>query len=128
LKYLTVSAKPVWLLQRFAGCACIVATTALPVAAQQTNMNTTKPLSWPTISREARPWTRWWWMGSAVDEAEITRHLQLFREAGIGGVEISPLYGVQGEEKQNIPFLSPRWMDMLGHTCVKPNGWTWALI
>ena len=55
-------------------------------------------------------------MGSAVDEAEITRHLQLFYEAGIGGVEISPIYGVTGEQARFIPFLSPRWIDMLRHT------------
>ena len=39
---------------------------------------------WPAITSACRPWTRWWWMGSAVGEAEITRQLQLFQEAGIG--------------------------------------------
>jgi len=28
---------------------------------------------WPTMTLESRPWTRWWWFGSAVNEAEITR-------------------------------------------------------
>ena len=23
---------------------------------------------WPQITKETKPWTRWWWMGSAVDE------------------------------------------------------------
>jgi glycosyl hydrolase family 106( putative alpha-L-rhamnosidase) len=55
-------------------------------------------------------------MGSAVDEAEITRQLQLFQAAGIGGVEISPIDGVTGEQARFIPFLSPRWIDMLRHT------------
>jgi hypothetical protein len=55
-------------------------------------------------------------MGSAVDEAEITRQLQLFRAAGIGGVEISPIYGVTGQEARSIPFLSSRWIHMLRHT------------
>ena len=55
-------------------------------------------------------------MGSAVDEAEITRQLQLFQAAGIGGVEISPIYGVTGEQTRFIPFLSPGWIDMLRHT------------
>ncbi len=73
-------------------------------------------MRWPTISSQSRPWTRWWWMGSAVNEAEITRHLQLFHEAGIGGVEISPVYGVRGEEERFIPFLDPQWMQMLRHT------------
>jgi len=71
---------------------------------------------WPPITSACRPWTRWWWMGSAVDEAEITRQLQLFQAAGIGGVEISPIYGVTGEEARFIPFLSPRWVHTLRHT------------
>ncbi len=71
---------------------------------------------WPMMTRESRPWTRWWWMGSAVNEAEITRQLQLFHQAGIGGVEISPVYGVMGEEEHFIPFLNPQWMQMLRHT------------
>ncbi len=73
-------------------------------------------MSWPTVTSECRPWTRWWWLGSAVNEAEITRHVQLFRDAGIGGVEISPVYGVTGKEEHFIPFLNPRWVQMLRHT------------
>ncbi len=76
---------------------------------------TSQDLPWPTITRTCRPWTRWWWMGSAVDAAEITCHLQLLQAAGFGGVEISPIYGVTGEEARTIPFLSPRWIDMLRH-------------
>lgn len=71
---------------------------------------------WPATTQECRPWTRWWWMGNAVNEAEITRHLQLFQAAGFGGVEISPIYGVAGEEARAIPLLSPTWVRMLGYT------------
>lgn len=70
----------------------------------------------PPITNESRPWTRWWWMGNAVNKAEITRHLQLFQNAGIGGVEVSPIYGVTGEEDRYIPFLSPQWISMLRYT------------
>ena len=35
--------------------------------------------------------------------------------AGFGGVEITPIYGVQGNEVNDIPFLSARWMRMLGY-------------
>ncbi len=73
-------------------------------------------LAWPAPVPENRPWTRWWWLGSAVDEASLTRELELFRAAGIGGVEICPIYGVQGWEARNVPFLSPRWMELFGHT------------
>ena len=65
---------------------------------------------------QTRPWTRWWWLGSAVDEANLTRQLELFRAAGIGGVEICPIYGIQGGEDRQIPFLSQRFMQVLGHT------------
>lgn len=37
------------------------------------------PLAWPETTRDAKPWTAWWWMGSAVDKATITRELTEFR-------------------------------------------------
>ena len=63
-----------------------------------------------------RPWTRWWWLGSAVDEANLTRLLEVYQQAGLGGVEITPIYGVQGQEARDIPYLSDRWLAMLRHT------------
>lgn len=71
---------------------------------------------WPALTRQSRPWTRWWWLGSAANEAEISRQLTLFHEAGLGGVEISPIYGVPGEEERGVSFLSPRWMELWAHT------------
>ena len=72
---------------------------------------------WPEITKENRPWTRWWWLGSAVtSEAEITRHLQAFHDAGIGGVEISPIYAVPGYENRSVPYLGESWIQMLRHT------------
>ncbi|BCU75934.1 glycosyl hydrolase [Luteolibacter sp. LG18] len=73
-------------------------------------------VAWPPQTREARPWTRWWWLGSAVDKENLTRQLTLYRDAGIGGVEICPLYGAKGYESRYLPFLSPGWMEMFGHT------------
>ena len=55
-------------------------------------------------------------MGSAVDKQNLTALLQQYHDAGIGGVEICPIYGVLGEENKYIPFLSPKWMDMLAWT------------
>lgn len=75
-----------------------------------------EPLEWPVLTRESRPWTRWWWLGSAVDETELTRHLEMFRAAGLGGVEVSPIYGVRGSEARDVPYLSPRWVELLAHT------------
>jgi hypothetical protein len=64
----------------------------------------------------AKPWTYWWWMGSTVTEKDITWQLENFAKAGLGGVHIIPIYGVKGFEKQAISYLSPRWMEVLGHT------------
>ena len=30
-------------------------------------------IAWPEMSVEAKPGARWWWMGSAVDKANLTR-------------------------------------------------------
>ena len=67
----------------------------------------------PTPTQQARPGIRWWWMGSAVDKENLNWNLHQYAKAGIGAVEITPLYGVQGNDKNDIPYLSPKWMDML---------------
>ena len=71
---------------------------------------------WPAVIHETKPWTRWWWHGSAVDRAGITAELEALKAAGIGGVEITPIYGVRGEETRSITFLSAEWVQMLAHT------------
>ena len=71
---------------------------------------------WPVPVAESRPWTRWWWLGSAVDEDGLTRQLDELRRAGFGGVEICPIYGAKGWEDRYVPFLSPRFVALLGHT------------
>ena len=70
---------------------------------------------WPAVTRDAKPWTRWWWQGSAVDAGTLTTELQALADAGIGGVEVTPIYGVRGEERRFIPYLSEAWMKMLEH-------------
>ncbi|MBR0049499.1 MAG: glycosyl hydrolase family 2 [Prevotella sp.] len=72
--------------------------------------------SWPTPATEAKPGVRWWWLGSAVDKKNLQWTMREYAKHGIGAVEITPLYGVQGNEKNNIPYLSDKWMDMLRFT------------
>ena len=72
--------------------------------------------SWPTPTTEAKAGTRWWWLGSAVDEANLQWNLQEYAKHGIGAVEITPIYGVQGNEENNIPYLSDKWLSMLRYT------------
>ena len=77
--------------------------------------------SWPTISAEMKPGTRWWWMGSAVDKANLQYNLEEYARAGIGSVEITPIYGVQKNAANEIPFLSEKWMNMLSFTQATNN-------
>ena len=72
--------------------------------------------SWPTPTTESKPGTRWWWLGSAVDKENLQWNLQQYASHGIGAVEITPLYGVQGNDANNIPYLSDKWMEMLRYT------------
>lgn len=70
---------------------------------------------WPEATRECRPHAYWWWLGSAVDKANLTREMERYKEAGMGGVHIIPIYGAKGYEDKYIPYLSKTWMEMLNH-------------
>ena len=76
-------------------------------------LSTVNAQSWPAPLPEAKPGTRWWWLGSAVDKENLEWNLAEYARVGIGAVEITPLYGVQGNDANNIPFLSPQWMQAL---------------
>ncbi|PPK88422.1 alpha-L-rhamnosidase-like protein [Neolewinella xylanilytica] len=71
--------------------------------------------------RTARPWTYWWWMGSAVNKQDITRQLEQFAASGLGGVHIIPIYGAKGYEDQFLDFLSEPWMEMAAYTITEAD-------
>ncbi|MCW1921200.1 glycosyl hydrolase [Luteolibacter arcticus] len=71
--------------------------------------------AWPPVTNEAKPWTRWWWLGSGVDAKNLTRELEAFSKAGLGGVEICPIYGAKGYEDRDLPFLSDKWTGAYAH-------------
>ena len=73
-------------------------------------------LAWPPITSQTRPWAWWWWHGSAVDQTNIAQELQRFHDAGLGGVQITSIYGVKGAEARDIPYLTPAWLAMMGYT------------
>lgn len=62
-----------------------------------------------------KPGARWWWLGSALNKADVTWNMEQYASHGIGALEITPLYGVQGNAANNIDYLSPKWMDMYKH-------------
>ena len=105
---------------------CALGACVVGYAAAEASMPASKPASKPTetakqvawypIETIHRPYVRWWWLGSAVDRESLTYNLEAFAQKGFGGVEITPIYGVQGGEANEIDYLSPQWMEMLRHT------------
>ena len=90
--------------------------TALLAANLSVFPQSVKNTDWPQVTIESKPWTRWWWMGSAVNEKGLTYNLEAMSKAGLGGVEITPIYGVKGQESNYIDYLTPKWMKMLAFT------------
>ena len=90
--------------------ALLFALNALPLHAAD------DPLAWPPITAQTKPWAFNWWMGSAVDKTNLTKELERYAAAGLGGVHIIPIYGAKGFEDKYISYLSPQWMEMMGWT------------
>jgi hypothetical protein len=66
---------------------------------------------------DARPMMRWWWFGPATVKPELQKELETMRGAGIGGVEIQPVYPLMLDEPgkgiRNYSYLSPDFLDDL---------------
>ena len=93
----------------------LLSTSSQPSATSNNPSTINNKLS--TINPSA-PGIRWWWLGSAVTEEGIRWNLEQFASKGIRSVEITPIYGVQGNDANNIDFLSPKWMKMLD-VCIR---------
>jgi hypothetical protein len=67
---------------------------------------------------DARPIMRWWWFGPAVIRPELKLELETMQKAGIGGVEIQPVYPLmlddQAKDIENLPYLSPEFLQDVG--------------
>ena len=73
-------------------------------------------LTWPEITSETKPWTRWWWPASAVSKADMTDMLDAYSEVGFGGLEVTTIYGAKGYEDSYRTYLSKDWMDFFCYT------------
>src|SRR3954464_12839942 len=66
---------------------------------------------------DARIMMRWWWFGPAVTKPEIERELLVMKDAGIGGVEVQPVYPLLPDDPsngiKNLPYLSDEFLDAL---------------
>lgn len=51
-----------------------------------------------------------------MNKSDLTWNLEQYAKAGLGGVELTPIYGVHGYENEFINFLSPQWMEVFKHT------------
>jgi hypothetical protein len=91
----------------------LVAATIACTPGSESNGKGTGGDPWPEITEVAKPWARWWWLGSDVDRENIDALMKMYAESGLGGMEITPIYGVQGREQHYISYLSPEWMEML---------------
>lgn len=81
----------------------------------------TGELSWPEITRQNKPWTRWWWPASAVGKADMDTMLTQYSKAGLGGLEVTTIYGAKGSEDRFIDYLSKDWMDLFSYTLDKSD-------
>ncbi len=73
-------------------------------------------LKWKPITQQSKPWSRWWWEGNAVNPKDLTFNMENYQKVGLGGLEITPIYGVKGTEAQFVDFLSPKWVSLFKHT------------
>jgi hypothetical protein len=68
---------------------------------------------------DARVLMRWWWFGPTVTPAGLDRDLEAMRAAGLGGVEVQPVYplALEGDDPATRvrPFLSAPFLDALTH-------------
>jgi hypothetical protein len=63
----------------------------------------------------AKVMMRWWWFGPSVVKPELVSELTTMRNAGMGGVEIQPVYPLMLDDPQNgvvnFRYLSPEFLD-----------------
>jgi hypothetical protein len=75
---------------------------------------------WAQPTAAARPMMRWWWFGAAVAPDSLDRELQAMHDAGLGGVEVQPVYPLvpddRGRGLVNHPFLSAPFLDAVRHS------------
>ncbi len=102
--------KPAPILLTVLICINCYALGAKPVKAKDIDHQFASP------TMQQRPFVRWWWNGDRVESEEIVRELNLMHDAGIGGVEISPIEFPSGADtvgRKALDYLSPEWLECL---------------
>lgn len=102
--------------------AAFCALPTLPLPAQSLPGETLSALHEKFLapSPDARPMMRWWWFGPAVEKGELASELETMQKAGIGGVEIQPVYPMALDDPahgiRNLKYLSPEFLDAITFT------------
>lgn len=78
-------------------------------------------VEWPAITQTAKPWTRLWWLGNIGTDRDFTVEMEKYAQVQLGGVELTPIYGVKGQEDKFVPFLAPQWTARLQHIIAEGN-------
>lgn len=99
-----------------ASLALALCLTLLWACEPTSSADSNKSPAFSELTATQKPWTRWWWHGSQVDRAGITAELTALQTAGIGGVELTPIYGIQDQDDAFIEYLSEEWVALLLHT------------
>lgn len=64
---------------------------------------------------DAKAMMRWWWFGPSVVKPELEKELETMHSAGMGGVEIQPVYPMMLDDPAkgivNFRYLSPEFLD-----------------
>lgn len=93
---------------------CLIAASAIAAKPKTTSNDIDRLFSSPEMQN--RPFVRWWWNGDRVEPSEIIREIGIMHEAGIGGVEISPIEFPSGADtvgRKALEYLSPEWLECL---------------
>ena len=89
-----------------------------------------------TLYASHKPYTRWWWFSSEIENNDVRDQLVWLRDHGFGGVEIAWIYPMGLDSTTIHPdFLSPEWAghvnfakrtaDSLGLGCDFTYGTLW---
>jgi hypothetical protein len=97
-----------------------LAVAAWPVSSQAPSDLDALKQRFETPPDDSRVMMRWWWFGPSVTNAQLARELTAMKEAGIGGVEVQPVYPLALDDDakgiKNLPFLSDEFLGALRFT------------
>lgn len=102
-----------WSVSRLAGGVAVLLAVSMPLNAQSPVQDLHQEFLTPPA--DARPLMRWWWFGPSVTKPELKKELETMSGAGIGGVEIQPVYPLMLDDEskgfKNFQYLSSEFLD-----------------